>query len=36
MKSILEPRPIYHQRDEIIRGHVFCSFLPLLLKPALE
>jgi transposase len=24
-KSILETRPIYHKRDETIRGHVFCS-----------
>src|SRR5262249_37235617 len=24
-KSLLETRPIYHQRDETIRGHVFCS-----------
>ena len=31
-KSILETRPIYHQSDEAIRGHVFCSFLALLLK----
>jgi hypothetical protein len=36
MKSILETRPIYHKRDETIRGHVFCSFLALLLKRALE
>ena len=36
MKSILETRPIYHQRDETIRGHVFCSFLALLLRRALE
>ncbi len=36
MKSIVETRPIYHQRDETIRGHVFCSFLALLLKRALE
>ena len=36
MKSVLETRPIYHQRDETIRGHVFCSFLALLLKRALE
>jgi hypothetical protein len=35
-KSILETRPIYHQRDETIRGHVFCSFLALLLKQELE
>jgi hypothetical protein len=31
IKSILETRPIYHQCDETIRGHVFCSFLALVL-----
>lgn len=31
MKSILETRPIYHKCDETIRGHVFCSFLALVL-----
>ena len=36
MKSILETRPIYHKRDATIRGHVFCSFLALLLRRALE
>jgi hypothetical protein len=36
LKSILETRPIYHKRDETIRGHVFCSFLALLLRRALE
>jgi len=36
MKSILETRPIYHKRDETIRGHVFCSFLALLLRRGLE
>lgn len=35
-KSILETRPIYHQCDETIRGHVFCSFLALVLKTELE
>lgn len=35
-KSILETRPIFHQRDETIRGHIFCSFLALLLKWELE
>ena len=35
-KSILETRPIYHKRDETIRGHVFCSFLALCLRRALE
>jgi len=36
MKSILETRPIYHQTDEAIRGHVFCSFLALLLRKELD
>jgi len=36
MKSVLETRPIYHRRDEAIRGHVFCSFLALLLRQELE
>ena len=31
LKSILNTRPIYHQSDAAIRGHVFCSFLALLL-----
>jgi hypothetical protein len=35
-KSILDTRPIYHKTDEAIRGHVFCSFLALLLRKALE
>src|SRR6266436_7450198 len=39
-KSILETRPIYHKCNETIRGsirgHVFCSFLALLLKTKLE
>lgn len=30
-KSTFETRPIYHKRDETIRGHVFCSFLALVL-----
>jgi len=36
MKSILETRPIYHKCDETIRGHVFCSFLALLLLKELQ
>ncbi len=36
MKSILSTRPIYHRCDETIRGHVFCSFLALRLRTALE
>ncbi len=35
-KSLLETRPIYHQCDETIRGHVFCSFLALLLRHELQ
>jgi len=34
-KSLLETRPIYHKRDETIRGHLFCSFLALVLKKEL-
>jgi transposase len=30
-KSVLETRPIYHKCDATIRGHVFCSFLALML-----
>lgn len=36
MKSLLATRPIYHRRDETIRGHVFCSFLALLLRTELQ
>jgi transposase len=36
MKSVLDTRPIYHKRDETIRGHVFCSFLALALKKELD
>ncbi len=36
MKSILETRPIYHKCDDTIRGHVFCSFLALVLLKELQ
>jgi transposase len=36
VKSILETRPVYHQRDENIRGHVFCSFLSLVVRKELD
>ena len=36
MKSLLDTRPIYHKCDETIRGHVFCSFLALLLRKELQ
>ena len=35
-KHLLATRPIFHKLDETIRGHVFCSFLALVLKTALE
>lgn len=35
-KSVLETRPIFHQKDETIRGHVFCSFLALVLRKELQ
>lgn len=36
VKSVLETRPVYHQRDENIKGHVFCSFLALVLRKELD
>jgi hypothetical protein len=36
MKSLLETRPVYHKCDETIRGHVFCSFLALVLRKELQ
>jgi transposase len=36
VKSMLDSRPIFHQGDQSIRGHVFCSFLALLLNHELE
>jgi transposase len=36
MKSALETRPIFHKCDETIRGHVFCSFLALVLRKELD
>jgi transposase len=36
MKSVLDTRPIYHKCDETIRGHVFCSFLALILMKELK
>jgi transposase len=36
VKSTLETRPVYHQRDENIKGHVFCSFLALVLRKELD
>ena len=36
IKSILENRPVYHKSDAAIRGHVFCSFLALVLLKQLQ
>ena len=35
-KHLLATRPIFHKVDATIRGHVFCSFLALVLKAELE
>ena len=35
-KAVFATRPIYHSSDIAIRGHVFCSFLALLLAKELE
>jgi transposase len=36
IKSILETRPVFHQTNETISGHVFCSFLALVLRKELD
>jgi len=36
IKWVLRTRPIYHKVDETIRGHVFCSFLALMLLKELK
>ncbi len=36
LKSLLDTRPIFHRCDDTIRGHVFCSFLALLLMKELQ
>ena len=35
-KSLLRTRPIFHRTDAAIRGHVFCSFLALVLREELR
>jgi hypothetical protein len=35
-KHLLATRPIFHRLDDTIRGHVFCSFLALVLKAELK
>lgn len=34
-KALLATRPIFHRTDAAIRGHVFCSFLALVLRKEL-
>jgi hypothetical protein len=34
-KAVLSTRPIFHSSDAAIRGHVFCSFLALMLQKEL-
>ena len=35
-KALMHTRPIYHSSDAAIRGHVFCSFLALVLRKDLQ
>jgi hypothetical protein len=35
-KAIMRTRPIFHSSDAAIRGHVFCSFLALLMQKHLD
>ncbi len=35
-KSLVDTRPIFHQWDATIKGHVFCSFLALVLLDELK
>jgi len=34
-KALMATRPIFHKTDAGIRGHVFCTFLALLLRKEL-
>ena len=36
VETMLHTRPVSHQKDENIRGHVFCSFPALVLRKELE
>jgi len=36
VKSLLDTRPVFHRHDRTIRGHVFCSFLALILRKELD
>lgn len=35
-KAVLETRPLHHSSDAAIRGHLFCSFLALVLRAELD
>jgi hypothetical protein len=35
VKSVLETRPVYHKYDLTIKGHIFCSFLALVVMKEL-
>ena len=35
-KAVMRTRPIFHSSDAAIRGHVFCSFLALVMQKCLE
>jgi hypothetical protein len=35
-KSVVETRPVFHQNDAAITGHLFCSFLALVLRKELD
>src|SRR5689334_9009628 len=35
-KALMQTRPVYHASDAAIRGHVFCSFLALILRKELD
>jgi hypothetical protein len=34
-KALLATRPIFHKKDATIRGHIFCSFLAMVLRKEL-
>jgi hypothetical protein len=36
VKSVLETRPVYHKCDHTIRGHVFASFLALVVMHEID
>jgi transposase len=36
IKSVVETRPVFHRSDEAIRGHIFCSFLALVMIKELK